>query len=104
MTKQEFEKKVGYEVTPEAYNLVEYIYAWYPGISARGGKQEVAYLYKAFGTPIFFDMKPRAEENMWAVLEESKHKASFPSDWKDENMTSESLAEQNAEMQDYLGR
>ena len=60
MQKQEFEALAGKEVPDRDYRVIEYVYQFHPLISETSGKEEVAELWKSFGTPIFYDMLPRA--------------------------------------------
>lgn len=38
MTKQEFEKKIGAEISQKDYSIVEHVYTWHPSISEVEGK------------------------------------------------------------------
>ena len=61
MTKKEFEKIIGMELTPFDYELVETVYTWHPSISNENGKQEMATLYRLGGIRIIKDMYPTAK-------------------------------------------
>ena len=56
MTKQEFEKIIGEEISQEDYSIVDHVYTWHPSISNVEGKDEIADLYKKFGMPIIKNM------------------------------------------------
>lgn len=38
MTKQEFEKRIGAEISQKDYSIVEHVYTWHPSISEVGGQ------------------------------------------------------------------
>ena len=42
MTKQEFEKKIGAEISQKDYSIVEHVYTWHPSISEVEGKEQIA--------------------------------------------------------------
>lgn len=44
MMKQEFEARIGAEITPEQYRVVERVYMWHPSIPNVGGKDILAQL------------------------------------------------------------
>lgn len=48
MTKQEFEKRIGAEISQKDYSIVEHVYTWHPSISEVEGKKQIAELYKSF--------------------------------------------------------
>lgn len=47
MTKQEFEKRIGAEISQKDYSIVEHVYTWHPSISEVEGKEQIAKLYKS---------------------------------------------------------
>lgn len=51
MTKQEFQKRIGAEISQKDYSIVEHVYTWHPSISEVEGKEQIAELYKSFGMP-----------------------------------------------------
>lgn len=57
MTKQEFESRIGGEVTPEEYDKNTTVYVHYPGIE---DKDHIARLHTEFGMRIIDDMFARA--------------------------------------------
>lgn len=61
MMKQEFEKLIGETISDAAYALIEYVYQFHPLISATDGKNQVAMLYKTFGTSVFNMMTEEAK-------------------------------------------
>lgn len=60
MRKEEFEALTGTEIPEKEYEVIEYVYQFHPVVSETSGKEEVAELWKSFGTSIFYDMLPRA--------------------------------------------
>ena len=60
MTKQEFEKRIGAEISQKDYSIVEHVYTWHPSISEVEGKEQIAELYKSFGMPIIKNMMEAA--------------------------------------------
>ena len=46
MTKQEFQKRIGAEISQKDYSIVEHVYTWHPSISEVEGKEQIAELYK----------------------------------------------------------
>lgn len=48
MTKQEFQKRIGAEISQKDYSIVEHVYTWHPSISEVKGKEQIAELYKSF--------------------------------------------------------
>ena len=56
MTKQEFQKRIGAEISQKDYSIVEHVYTWHPSISEVEGKEQIAELYKSFGMPIIKNM------------------------------------------------
>lgn len=60
MTKQEFQKRIGTEISQKDYSIVEHVYTWHPSISEVEGKEQIAELYKSFGMPIIKNMMETA--------------------------------------------
>ena len=60
MTKQEFQKRIGAEISQKDYSIVEHVYTWHPSISEVEGKEQIAELYKSFGMPIIKNMMEAA--------------------------------------------
>lgn len=60
MTKQEFEKRIGTEISQKDYSIVEYVYTWHPSINEVEGKKQMTELYKSFGMPIIKNMMETA--------------------------------------------
>ena len=60
MTKQEFQKRIGAEISQKDYSIVEHVYTWHPSISEVEGKEQIAELYKVFGMPIIKNMMEAA--------------------------------------------
>jgi hypothetical protein len=58
MTKEEFERRIGNQVTQEEYDEIEMVYNFHPAISNTDGKNEVAALHKLGVIP---DLVARAE-------------------------------------------
>ncbi len=69
MSKEEFEKLIDKKVSGEDFDVIQFVYNFYPTISETNGKTEVAELYKKHGMGIFHDMYPTARRGM--VLEDS---------------------------------
>lgn len=44
MTKQEFQKRIGAEISQKDYSIVEHVYTWHPSISEVEGKEQIAEL------------------------------------------------------------
>lgn len=61
MTKQEFERLLGKEVTSEQYSEIEIVYNFHPTISNIEGKQQIVDLFKLGGMRLIKDMKTTAE-------------------------------------------
>ena len=40
MTKQEFQKRIGAEISQKDYSIVEHVYTWHPSISEVEGNEE----------------------------------------------------------------
>lgn len=60
MMKHEFEQRIGSEVTPEEYKVVEHVYMWHPAIPNVGGKDMLAQIWKLGGMDLIEDMDCRA--------------------------------------------
>ena len=60
MMKQEFEQRIGAEVTPEQYKIIEHVYIWHPAIPNAGGKDVLAQIWKIGGMDLIEDMDHRA--------------------------------------------
>jgi hypothetical protein len=60
MMKHEFEERIGAELTPEQYEIVERVYTWHPAIPNVGGKDKLAELYRLGGMDLIEDMDNRA--------------------------------------------
>lgn len=60
MTKEEFEKLAGVQVTPEDYKDIEFVYTWHPSISETDGKRQIATLWNIGGLRLILDMKESA--------------------------------------------
>lgn len=56
MMKHEFESRIGAEVSPEEYAIIEHVYTWHPSIPNVGGKDLLAQLYKLGGMTVIMDM------------------------------------------------
>lgn len=71
MTKQEFESRIGGEVTPEEYDKIQTVYVHYPGIE---DKDHIARLHTEFGMRIIDDMFARANtiSDMEAEIQAAK--------------------------------
>lgn len=41
MTKQEFQKRIGAEISQKDYSIVEHVYTWHPSISEVEGKEQI---------------------------------------------------------------
>lgn len=42
MTKQEFQKRIGAEISQKDYSIVEHVYTWHPSISEVEGKEQMS--------------------------------------------------------------
>ena len=62
MTKQEFEQRIGAQISRQDYNIVEEVYMWHPLIPNAGGKDKIAELYKLGGMTLMQDMFARAQQ------------------------------------------
>lgn len=60
MTKQEFETRIGQQVSTEDYKKIEQVYTFHPSIDNVNGKDQIAMLYSTFGMRIIADMLPAA--------------------------------------------
>lgn len=79
MMHNEFEKLSGKSVTPDEYNLIEFIYQWHPSISDNNGKEQIISLYSIGGLRLIRDMKPVAELNhqIQKEIDEAKNRMNF---------------------------
>lgn len=59
MTKEEFEQRIGEEVTPDQYEKIEEVYMWHPTIEF---KDDIATIYKVGGMRVILDMLPTAQK------------------------------------------
>ena len=57
MTQKEFETLLGEKVNGKDYELIEYVYLWYPKLS----KVKIAIIYKIGGMLMIDDLLPRAQ-------------------------------------------
>ena len=62
MTKQEFEQRIGAQISRQDYNVVEKVYMWHPLIPNACGKDKIAELYKLGGMMLMQDMFARAQQ------------------------------------------
>lgn len=53
MMKEEFEQRIGREVSAEEYEMIEYVYTWHPLINAVYGKDQIAAIYNMPGGAVF---------------------------------------------------
>lgn len=61
MMKEEFLEIAGIKkISEEEYSLIEFVYTFHPLISETQGKEQVAFLYKNFGSGIFKEMEAKA--------------------------------------------
>jgi len=58
MMKQEFEERIGYEITDEEWEIVETVYMWY---AEELTKDDIAHLWR-LNKNIVYDMYPRAKK------------------------------------------
>lgn len=56
MNKQEFEARIGKEVSNSNYEIIETVYTFHPCISETKGKDQIADLYTTYGMRIIKDM------------------------------------------------
>ena len=74
MTKDEFESRIGREVSASEYEEIEYVYAWHPAIKNVEGKDQIAAIFNAGGMMVIRSMKEAAalaetvEEEMRAEM------------------------------------
>ena len=76
MTKEEFEKLAGVQVTPEDYKDIEFVYTWHPSISETDGKRQIATLWNIGGLRLIWDMKDTARiaMNLEKEIDDAKSK------------------------------
>lgn len=60
MTKDEFESRIGREVSASEYAEIEYVYAWHPAIKNVEGKDQIAAIFNAGGMMVIRSMKEAA--------------------------------------------
>lgn len=60
MTKDEFESRIGKEVSASEYAEIEYVYTWHPAVNNVGGKDQIAAIFNAGGMMIIRSMKEAA--------------------------------------------
>ena len=60
MQKQEFETKLGNNISEDDYKLIELVYTWHPSISETDGKAQILTLFKTCGMPLIRDMAETA--------------------------------------------
>ena len=74
MMEDEFESRIGREVSSSEYKEVEYVYTWHPAITDVEGKDQIAAIFNAGGMMVIRSMKEAAamaetiEEEMRAEL------------------------------------
>lgn len=56
MNKQEFESRIGAQVSPEAFEIINHVYTFHPLIRDVGGKDQIAQLYKLGGMLLMRNM------------------------------------------------
>ena len=56
MLKEEFEERIGHEVSAEDYELIDRVYTWYPGIH---DKDDIVKIYALLGMTGIKDLTPR---------------------------------------------
>lgn len=61
MMREEFEKRIGAEISPADYAEIEYVYNYHPAIPEVGGKDVIAEIYKAGGLGVIRSMHAVAE-------------------------------------------
>lgn len=61
MMKEEFESRIGREVSSNEYEEIEYVYTWHPAISSTEGKDQIAAIFNAGGMVVIRSMKEAAE-------------------------------------------
>lgn len=77
MNKQEFEKKIGAEVSDRNYSIIEQVYTWHPAIDNIKGKDQIADLYLGFGMTIINGMVEAASFMQDLDAEQRKAKAAL---------------------------
>lgn len=60
MTKDEFESRIGREVSVGDYKEIEYVYTWHPAIKDVEGKDQIAAIFNAGGMMVIRSMKEAA--------------------------------------------
>lgn len=63
-------------VTDEMFDIINFVYTWYPSLSDVHGKQQIASLYVTYGFIIIQDMHERAREHCRVdhLVSEAKNK------------------------------
>lgn len=61
MMREEFEKRIGAEISPADYAEIEYVYNYHPAIPEVGGKDMIAEIYKVGGMGVIRSMRAVAE-------------------------------------------
>lgn len=62
MMQQEFEERIGKQVTSSDYTKIEYVYNFYPTLDNVKGKDQIATLYKIGGMRLICDMEATAQK------------------------------------------
>lgn len=60
MMKEEFETRIGREISETEYKEIEYVYAWHPAIKDVEGKDQIAAIFNAGGMMVIRAMKEAA--------------------------------------------
>lgn len=60
MTKEEFESRIGREVSASEYAEIEYVYTWHPAIKDVEGKDQIVAIFNAGGMMVIRTMKEAA--------------------------------------------
>lgn len=60
MTKDEFESRIGREVSASEYEEIEYVYTWHPAIKNVEGKDQIAAIFNVGGMMVIRSMKEAA--------------------------------------------
>lgn len=60
MNKDEFESRIGREVSASEYAEIEYVYTWHPAIRNVEGKDQIAAIFNAGGMMVIRSMKEAA--------------------------------------------
>lgn len=71
MNKQEFESRIGKEVSDRDYKVIEKVYNWNPAISNTEGKDQIAAIYQAGGMLVIRNMEETADIMIQLDREES---------------------------------